>query len=239
MARSACNRNLDEKGLLTSWPAEGPKLVWQASDIGSGYSTPAVVGERIYLISNEGTENEFVAALERKTPSESGRRGWVMLGRTRVRNIPVLVLRRRSTANCSLHWARTATWHASRRPAARSAGRKICAPILAASPAWAYAESPLIDGDVLVCTPGGAEATFVALDKRSGDVIWKSALAEADQAGYASAITVEADGVKQYVQFLQKGLVGVDAKTGKFLWRDERTARAAPRIFPRRLPATA
>jgi outer membrane protein assembly factor BamB len=84
---------------------------------------------------------------------------------------------------------------------------------------WAYAESPLIDGDTLVCTPGGAEATLVALNKKTGAVLWKCALPEADEAAYASAITVEAAGARQYVQLLQKGLVGVEAKTGKFLWR--------------------
>src|SRR5690242_996464 len=52
-----------EKGLLQEWPKEGPKLLWQATKVGSGYSTPAVVGDRLYLLANEGTENEFVAAL--------------------------------------------------------------------------------------------------------------------------------------------------------------------------------
>src|SRR5262249_49317144 len=82
---------------------------------------------------------------------------------------------------------------------------------------WAYAESPLIDGDVVVCTPGGAEATMVALKKSTGEVIWKFASPEADDAAYASAIVVQTDGIKQYVQLLAKGLVGVDAKTGKQL----------------------
>jgi outer membrane protein assembly factor BamB len=84
---------------------------------------------------------------------------------------------------------------------------------------WAYAESPLIDGDTLVCTPGGNQATIVALNKKSGDVLWKCVLPEADQAAYSSAIVVEAGGTRQYVQLLEKGLVGVEAKTGKFLWR--------------------
>ena len=97
---------------------------------------------------------------------------------------------------------------------------------------WAYAESPLVDGHTLVCTPGGAEATILALDKQSGAGIWKAALEEADQAAYASAIIVNAAGVKQYVQFLQKGLVGVDAATGKFLWRYGRTAQGSPANIP-------
>src|SRR5687767_9684402 len=65
---------------------------------------------------------------------------------------------------------------------------------------WAYSESPLIDGDALVCTPGGSEATLVALNRNTGAVIWKCALPGGDEAAYASAITVEIGGVKQYVQ---------------------------------------
>jgi outer membrane protein assembly factor BamB len=84
---------------------------------------------------------------------------------------------------------------------------------------WAYAESPLIDGGVLVATPGGKDATLVALDKRSGALIWKSAVPGGEPAGYASASVIEAGGRRQYVQFLDKGVVGVDAKTGQFLWR--------------------
>jgi len=97
---------------------------------------------------------------------------------------------------------------------------------------WAYAESPLVDGDVLVCTPGGSEATLVALNKNTGDVIWKSAVPGGEEAGYASVIIVETGGIKQYVQFLQNGLVGVDAKTGKFLWRYDRTAVNSPANIP-------
>jgi outer membrane protein assembly factor BamB len=97
---------------------------------------------------------------------------------------------------------------------------------------WAYAESPLIDGEVLVCTPGGAEATLVALDKVSGEPIWKSAVPGGEQAAFASAIVVEAGGVKQYVQFLQKGIVGIDAKTGKFLWRYDESAKGSPANIP-------
>jgi outer membrane protein assembly factor BamB len=84
---------------------------------------------------------------------------------------------------------------------------------------WAYAESPLVAGDVVVVTPGGAQATMVALNKKAGAVIWKSAVPDADPAGYVSAIVVQGGGRKQYVQFLSKGIVGVDAKTGAFLWR--------------------
>jgi outer membrane protein assembly factor BamB len=84
---------------------------------------------------------------------------------------------------------------------------------------WAYAESPLVDGDVLVCTPGGPTATLVALEKKSGAVIWKAVVPDYNVANYASAVVAEAGGVKQYVQFLGPGVVGVSARDGKFLWR--------------------
>ena len=73
-------------------------------------------------------------------------------------------------------------------------------------------------------TPGGAEATLVALNKASGEVVWKAAVPGGDPAGYASAIIVN-DGRKQYVQFTGKGIVGVDAKTGQFLWRYDEASK--------------
>jgi outer membrane protein assembly factor BamB len=85
-----------------------------------------------------------------------------------------------------------------------------------------------VDGDALVASPGGKDATIVALKKKDGEVIWKSAVPGGDKAGYSSVIVVEAGGVVQYVQFLEKGVVGVDAKTGKFLWRYDKTAKNSP-----------
>jgi outer membrane protein assembly factor BamB len=97
---------------------------------------------------------------------------------------------------------------------------------------WAYAESPLVDGDKVVVTPGGADATVVALTRTNGEVVWKSAVPGGDAAGYASIVVVEAAGKKQYVQFMEKGLVGVDAGTGKFLWKYENTAKGSPANIP-------
>ena len=99
---------------------------------------------------------------------------------------------------------------------------------------WAYAESPLIDGDVLVCTPGGVTDTIVALDKKTGNVVWRSTVPGGDKAAYASPIVINTGGIKQYVQFLAKGLVGMDAKTGKFLWRLSTRLRSAVQPTSRR-----
>ena len=86
-------------------------------------------------------------------------------------------------------------------------------------PSWGFTESPLIDGDKLICTPGGKNATLVALDKTNGKLIWKSAVPKGDSAQYASAITVESGGQKQYIQFVRGGVVSIGASDGAFLWR--------------------
>ena len=210
-----------ETGLLKEWPREGPKLLWKVTDAGSGYSTPAVVGERLYLLGNEGLDNEFVEALTVK----DGRRLWsARLGKVGNPQQKPAFPATRSTPTVQGEFLY----------ALGSDGDLACVEIAAGKVrwkknlrtdfggkpgTWAYSESPLIDGDAVVCTPGGSEATLVALNKRTGEVIWKCALPEGDEAAYASAIIVEVGGIRQYVQLLQKGLVGVEAKTGKFLWR--------------------
>jgi outer membrane protein assembly factor BamB len=97
---------------------------------------------------------------------------------------------------------------------------------------WAYSESPLVDGNAVVVTPGGSDASMVALNKRNSDVIWKSAIPGAQQAAYSSIVTADIGGKKQYVQFLQKAVVGVDAKTGAFLWQYEKPAQGSPANIP-------
>jgi len=88
---------------------------------------------------------------------------------------------------------------------------------------FGYAESPLIDGDKLICSPGGPKAGVVALDKKTGAELWRCALSFDGKTGrvgasYASVIISHGAGVKQYVQLMKAGLVGIDAKTGKQLW---------------------
>jgi outer membrane protein assembly factor BamB len=89
---------------------------------------------------------------------------------------------------------------------------------------WAYAESPLVDGDLVVSTPGGTEATLLALNKSTGDVVWKCAVPGGARAGYSSIIATNAGGVRQYVAYTGDGLFGVEAKTGKLLWRYNKTS---------------
>ena len=210
-----------ETGLLKEWPKEGPKLHWKVADAGRGYSTPAVVSDRLYLQGNEGLENEFVEALSVK----DGKRIWsTRLGKvgnpTQKPNFPAA--RSTPTVEPGVLYCLGSDGDLACLDASNGKVRwqkNLRADFGGKPGEWAYSESPLIDGETLVCTPGGSEATIVALNKKTGALIWKCATREGDEAAYASAIIVEAAGAKQYVQLLQKGLVGVDAKTGKFLWR--------------------
>ncbi len=210
-----------ETGLLKEWPAGGPPLRWQRSDVGSGYAAPAVAGDRLYLLANEGLDNEFVCALN----TTDGRTLWTTrlgkVGNPKQRpNFPAA----RSTptvrgevlfvlgSDGDLACVETAT--------GRIRWQKNLRADFAGKPGeWAYAESPLVDGEAVICAPGGAEATVVALNRHTGEVLWKTALPEADEAAYASAVVGETGGIRQVVHLLQKGLVGLEIKTGRLLWR--------------------
>jgi outer membrane protein assembly factor BamB len=84
---------------------------------------------------------------------------------------------------------------------------------------WQYSESPLVDGNKVLCTPGGKDATLVAFNKATGAVIWKGVVPGGDTAGYSSIVITEAGGVRQYVQLLANGLASFTAADGKLLWR--------------------
>jgi outer membrane protein assembly factor BamB len=223
----------NEKGLLKQWPKEGPKLAWQVNDLGDGYSTPVVVGTRIYLMSNVGMDNEFVQALS----TQDGKPIWT----TRVGNVgnpnqnpPYAKARSTPTVDGNLVYALGSDGDLACLEAKTGKIRwqKNIRKEFGGQPGeWAYAESPLVDGDLVVVTPGGPEATMVALNKKSGAVVWKSAIPDGGGVGYASAIVAQGGGRKQYVQLLNKGLVAVDAKTGQFLWRYAEAAKGPAQYF--------
>jgi outer membrane protein assembly factor BamB len=91
---------------------------------------------------------------------------------------------------------------------------------------WGYSESPLVDGDIVACTPGGSKGTVAALDKNTGKVRWRST-GWTDDAAYASLVISNAGGVRQYVQMTGSSVAGVAAKDGQLLWRFARTSRVA------------
>lgn len=221
-----------ETGLLQEWPQDGPKLLWQVNDVGAGYSTPSVVNGRIYLLGNEGG-TESVIALTAK----DGTRVWsAKLGQVG-----------HPEQNPSYPGARsTPTVDGKFLFALGSDGDLVCLETANGQEVWrrhlrhdfggkygewAYSESPLVDGDKLICTPGGTNATLIALNKQTGEVIWKCAVPGGSDASYSSVVNAEFSGVKHYVQFLATGLVGVDATTGKLLWKFEKTAKGSPAVI--------
>jgi len=223
-----------ETGLLAEWPKDGPKLVWQVKDIGSGYSTPSVVGDRLYLLSNQGLDNESVQALDAK----DGKRVWSQrIGKVGNPDQQPSYPAARSTPTVDGEWLFAFGSDGDLACLERATGKvrwqKNVRKDYSGQPGiWAYSESPLVDGDAVICTPGGPDASLVALNKNTGELIWKCAVPGGEQATYTSAQVDEAGGVRQYLQMLQKGLVGIEAKTGKLLWRYDRTAKGSPAVIP-------
>jgi outer membrane protein assembly factor BamB len=207
-----------ETGLLKQWPPEGPRLVWKTTGLGGGYSTPSIADGRLFVMGSKGNE-EFVMALDVKDGHQLWSTPVGKVGENTGPNYPgprstptvdgILLYTLGSDGD--LECADTVTGKLLWR-------KHLLKDFQGKRGVWAYAESVLIDGDTLVCTPGGPTATMVALDKMTGAVRWQTKGPEYNGAGYASAIVAEASGVRQYIQFLGPGLMGVSAKDGKLLW---------------------
>lgn len=212
-----------ETGLLQTWPAGGPVLRWKRSEIGTGYSSPSVVRGLVYLQTTHD-EGEFALALNEQTGAKVWETPIGKVGKNRGPQYPGT----RSTP----------TVDGDRLYCLASDGELVCLNTAdggtkwkkhlrqdfgGSDGAWAYSESVLIDGDVLVCTPGGATAALAALNKQTGEMIWTATVPGGGAAEYASIMIVDKGPVKQYVTFLRNGLVGVDSKSGKFLWMYSKT----------------
>lgn len=221
-----------ETGLLQEWAKEGPKLLWHVQAIGAGYSTPSVAGDRIYLLGSDATE-ESAYALNVK----DGSRLWAgKLGKPG-----------RPEQQPSYPGARsTPTVDGKSLFALGSDGDLVCLEAATGKEVWrkhlrtdfggkygewAYSESPLVDGDKVIVTPGGTNATVVALNKMTGATVWTCAVPDGSAAGYSSVIIAEFGGVRQYVQFLSSGLMGIEPGTGKLLWRYEKPGKGSPAVI--------
>lgn len=214
-----------ETGLLDSWPAGGPHLVWQAQGLGEGYSSFAVVGERLYTQGQQG-DKQFVVSFNVKT----GKQVW------------------KSTTGRSFRERRgngprgTPTVDGNRLYALAADGRLVCLDTVTGKqiwgvslvedfqgrlPNWGFTESPLVDGDRLIVTPGGGGASVVALSKTTGDLIWKS---QSDPAGYSSPMAFDFGGARRVVVLTAKGVLGLDMRNGELQWRYDRVANRVANI---------
>jgi outer membrane protein assembly factor BamB len=220
-----------ETGLLKKWPKEGPKLVWKADKLGGGYSAPAIAAGRIFGMSFRD-QDEVVWALDEATGKElwstriaEAKRAPGPQGPEGSRGTPTVdgdVLYALGE-NGELVCLETATgkerWH-----------KNLISDFGGTIPRWGYSESPLVDEDKVIATPGASDATLVALDKKTGETIWKDQAPEGGSAHYSSVIAADVDGQREYIQFLQKGVVGVSAKDGKVLWHFDQPANRVSNI---------
>jgi len=220
-----------EKGLLATWPDGGPKLQWQAKNLGSGYSTPSVVGDQLYVLSNQGNEKEEVLAIS----ISDGHKIWsTAIGKVGANQGPQYPgARATPTVNGDFVYALGSDGDLvclDTKSGQKKWAKNLRSDFSGVPGMWAYSESPLIDDDVLICSPGGNASTVVALQKSTGATVWKSPIAEGDAASYASPIVAEIEGVKQYILYLGKGVVGLKADTGELLWRFSKTSDAQANI---------
>lgn len=208
-----------ETGLLKSWPEGGPKLLWTFEDAGVGYSAPAIVGDRLFAMGSDETK-EYVYALDLKTqkklwsvemgPFYKNGNGSGPRGTPTVDGDFLYCLTAPGELLCIRAKDGDIAWRTNLRKDLGGQGAN----------SWGYSEAVLIDGDKVVCTPGGKNGTLAALDKKTGKVLWRSSDWNAP-AVYSSMIIAEIDNVKQYVQVTGAGVGGVDAATGKLLWQSD------------------
>ncbi len=213
-----------EQGLLKSWPSGGPSLLWLRREIGDGYSTVSVADGTVFTMGNK-YGNEMIWALDLATGNVlwSERNGSVYVNNRGdgPRGTPTFdggnlyALGAAGALSCVDAKTGRLIWQ-----------KNILSEFEATNIQWGISESVLIDGERLICTPGGQGATMVALDKHNGKVIWKAAVPGNPRTAYASPIVVDVGGVRQYVNFTSRSVVGIRASDGALLWEDRSSANS-------------
>ncbi|MGZ5436770.1 MAG: PQQ-binding-like beta-propeller repeat protein [Pyrinomonadaceae bacterium] len=214
-----------ETGLLKQWPEAGPPLAWKASGAGSGYSSFSISKGRLYTMGSRG-EREYVIAFDVATGKEvwatphgttfdndrgSGPRGTPTIDGDRVYALG-------GSGDLSALDARTGKIVWTLNVLSKFGGSNIT---------WGISESPLVIGDKVLVNAGGRGASIVALKKSDGSLIWKS---QSDEAGYSSAIPVQAGGTTQVIFFTGTRAVALDVRDGKLLWEYARPSNDVANI---------
>lgn len=212
-----------EKGLLKEWPSSGPKRLWLFSSAGVGYSGFSIVGNRLYTMGSRDSK-ELVIALD----TSGGKEVWATevggeldnnwgngpRGTPTVDGDHVYALAGRGTLACLKRADGKLAWKKSM----EDLGGKV--------PDWGYTESVLVEGDKVICTPGGKKGAIAAFNKLTGDLVWQSK-DFTDGAQYSSIIPANLNGVRQCIQLTMNSIAGVDAANGALLWRSEWPGRVA------------
>jgi outer membrane protein assembly factor BamB len=215
-----------ETGLLKTWPKDGPPLLWKMEGLGTGLSSLAIIGQTAYTMGDRDDAAQVVAI------DLAGQKVlWsTKIGRTWPGGPQGAGTHCTPTVDGDRLYVTTPQGDLA---ALTTAGKVVwknnfITDFGSKNIQWGFSESPLIDGEKLICTPGGKDATLAALDKKTGEVIWKTVLDDGVQ--YGSCVISEGGGVRQYVANLEKSFVGVEAKTGKVLWRNEKAHKGMGNI---------
>ena len=232
-----------ETELLEAWPEGGPKLLWQSSGLGSGYSSLAVAGDGIFTMGDVDGKQQVIA-VSRKDGSPLWKTAigpaWEdrYLGSRATPTVNagyVYALGTEGDLVCLKASDGSQIW---KRNLVKDFGGVM---MEIQGTDWKFSESPLVHGDRVIVTPGSSTAALVALDKSTGKELWRTAISDlgekgGDGAGYSSVVVSNAAGVEQYVQLLGRGVIGVEVATGKLLWSYNRVANeianiATPLVF--------
>jgi outer membrane protein assembly factor BamB len=215
-----------DTGLLQEWPEGGPELIWKTDGLGTGYSTVSVANRMIYTAGNLD-EKTIVIALDMDgnvvwtaqngdgwTGSFPGTRATPTVDGARVYHESPL-----GNVICLNAKSGEKIWELN-----------ILEEFEGENIIWALSESLIVDGNHLICCPFGKKASVVALDKMTGKVVWaaestgdkagdEEGEATTDKAGYGTPALVEYEGIRMVLTMNQKAVVGVDADSGKLLFR--------------------
>jgi outer membrane protein assembly factor BamB len=224
-----------ETGLLKEWPKGGPKLLWTFKKAGAGYSCPAIVGDRLYTMGARDAD-EYLICLDIKDPAAVRELWAVKFAPIFVENVYQAGDGPRATPTvdnglvyglsgdgnlvCVQADSGALKWRVSMLkdldgqvdPVGGGLGKNEGEPLLG----WGYSWSPLVDGDKLICTPGGPKGAVAALDKRTGKVLWRSK-DFTEQCSYASPVLAEVGGIRHYVVLTDNGVTGIST-SGATLW---------------------
>lgn len=214
-----------EQGLLKDWPQGGPKLAWKSTGLGAGYSTVSVVGNHVYTAGETGSVNSVICL-----DANSGKHIWMAkLGKSGAPGWGGFAGPRATpTIDGDLlfavdQWGELVCLESA---TGKEKWRKnYTSDFSGKRPEWGYSESALVDGEKLLVTPGGTNGTVVALNKKTGAVLWQSTEFK-DLAHYSSLVQANIAGVDQYVQLTSEHVAGIGEK-GNLLWQAVRVGRTA------------
>jgi outer membrane protein assembly factor BamB len=215
-----------DKGLLKEWPTDGPALVWKATGLGIGYTNVSVVGKRIFAMGDIDDACQVVVhnvadgkPLWKAKVGKAGAPGWGGFAGPRctptVDGNLVFAVGQYGEAVCFDAASGKEIW---RKDYIKDFGGEL--------PQWGFCGMPLVDGKQVILIPGGKRGNLVALDKKTGELIWQSKELT-DDVHYSSPIVVEIGGVRQYIQLTSQSVSGIAAKDGSLLWRTERKGDTA------------